>query len=127
MIAITTRVDEPMQSVTYQMTGSAEDSREEASYFLVIHDAIDGPLGNLESVDMDDREDGTGFGGVDVLDSVPSSSGGARFCLTVTDDAADDEVWVVHDCAEGDAQGVTKFTALVDCSRSFCVNMAVEI
>jgi hypothetical protein len=74
---------------------------------------------------VDNREDGTRLSRVDILDSMPSGSGGASLCLTVTDDAADDEVWVVHDGAEGDAEGVAELTTLVDGSWSFCVDMAI--
>ena len=47
------------------------DARKEGSNFLVIHDAIDGPLGNLETVDMDNGDDRSRLSRVDVLVTVP--------------------------------------------------------
>ena len=47
------------------------NSREEGDELLVVHAAIDGTFGNLEAVDVDNGDNGTGFFGVNVLVSVP--------------------------------------------------------
>ncbi len=72
---------------------------------------------------MDDRDNGTGLGWVDVLVCVPGSGSGTCFGLTVTDNAGNDEIGFVHDGTEGDAEGVPKLTTFVDGAWSSSVDM----
>lgn len=44
--------------------------------------------------------------------------------FTVTDNAGDDEIRVIHDCAECDAQGVAELTTFVDRSGRLSIDMS---
>jgi len=99
---------------------------EEGDDFLVVHGSEDGAFRDFEAVDVEDGEDGTRFGRVDVLEAMPSSSGGTGLCFAIAYDAAYNEVWVVHDGAKGGTECVAEFTAFVDCTRSFGVDVAGE-
>ena len=54
---------------------------------------------------------------------MPGSGSGAGLGLTITNDAGDDEIGLVHDSTEGNAQGVSELTTLVDGSWSFCIDV----
>jgi hypothetical protein len=51
----------------------------------------------------------------------------AAFSFAVAYQASDDQVWVIHDCAEGNSQRVTQFTTLVDRTWSFRVDMTETV
>jgi len=103
------------------------DARKQSSDFFVVHNSEDGPFGNLESVDMEDGKDSARLCRVEILDSVPGSRSRTSFCLSVADDASDNEVRVVHYRTEGNAESVTELTALVNGSRGFGVDMTDKI
>ena len=46
----------------------------ESGELLIIHTAINGTFGNLEAVNVYNWEDGTRFGGIDVLVCVPCTT-----------------------------------------------------
>jgi hypothetical protein len=100
------------------------DVREQADYFLVVHNAKDSAFGDFETVDVEDRKNGTWFGRIDILVTVPCSGSGTCFGLSIAYDAAYNEIRVVHDGAKGYAEGVPEFTAFVDCARSLGIDVA---
>ena len=51
---------------------------EESTHFLVVHGTVNGTLGNLEPIDVNNGNDSAGLGGVNVLVSVPSTSVGTN-------------------------------------------------
>jgi hypothetical protein len=55
---------------------------------------------------------------------MPCSGSRTCLCFAVAYDATYDEVWVVHDRAEGSTKGIPEFTALVDSSRCLGVDVA---
>ena len=50
---------------------NSDHKPEESNDLFVVHGSINGPLGNLETVDMDNGDYRPGFSGVDVLVTVP--------------------------------------------------------
>src|ERR1700712_4644833 len=50
---------------------------------------------------------------------MPCSRRGAGLRFTIADDAADDQIWVVHYRAETDTQSIPEFSALVNGPGSF--------
>jgi hypothetical protein len=118
------------------------DIREKRRQLFIVHGSVDGSFGDLESIDVHDGKDGTGFGRVDVLESVPCAgiifsvvddrtrkksvdlrSCGSSLSLSVTYYACNHEVWFIHDGAKGYTQGVAQFTAFVDGSGSCAVDV----
>ena len=51
--------------------------------------------------------------------------GRASLCFTITDYADDDQVGLVHDSTEGDAESVAELSTFVDGSRGLCVDVTV--
>ena len=96
---------------------------EECCDLLVVHRSVDGTLRDLEAVDVHDRQDRARLGRVDVLVAVPRGGSGTGLGLTVTNDASDDEVGLVHDGTEGHAQSVAELTTLVDGSGGLSVDV----
>ena len=91
---------------------------------------------------MEDGDDGSRLGGVDVLDGVPGaatvsrvlySEGADLRCsrttlgLTISNNAGDDQVWVVHDCTKRDGQRVTQLATLVDGPWGFGVDVTEQL
>ena len=58
------------------MLRKKEGLREESGHLLVVHAAVDGTLGDLEAVYVNDRQDCTRLCGVDILVAVPGTEGG---------------------------------------------------
>lgn len=105
---------------------------EERRELLVVHRAVDRALRDLESVDVHDRDHRARLGGVDVLVPMPRAMneevsgegqggkredtrcGGTGLGFAISDDADDDEVWLVHDSTERDAERVSELATFVD-------------
>ena len=101
-------------------------SRKEGRDFLVVHGTVDGTLGDLEAINVDDGEDSTRLCRVNVLVAMPGGGGRASLGFTIADDTSDDEIWFVHDCTERHAQRVAELTTLMDGSRGLSVNVATD-
>ena len=52
---------------------------------------------------------------------------GASLGFTVADYADNDEIWLVHDSTERDAECICEFTTLVDGSWSLSIDVTVRI
>jgi len=91
---------------------------------------------------MEDRDDSSRLGRVDVLDGVPGaatvsrvlySEGADLRCsrttlgLAISNKAGNNQVWVIHNCTERDSQRVTQLTTLVDGSWGFGVDVTGQV
>ncbi len=76
-------------------------------------------VGDLVTVEMEDRQNGPIRGRIEELVAVPAGREGPGLGLAVADDAADQEIRVVEGRAEGVGQRVAELAALVDRARRF--------
>jgi hypothetical protein len=76
---------------------------------------------------MDDRNNGAGFGRIDVLGSVPGSSSGTSLGFAITDNTSNDEIRLVHDSTIGYTEGITEFATFVNGTGSFGINVALKV
>ena len=83
------------------------------SKFFIAHPSQDRWVGDLETVDLQDRQNGTILDWVDELVREPGSSQRTSFGFTVTDFNSCDLVWVVQNCTYTVGQGVTQFPTFV--------------
>lgn len=108
---------------------------EEASKLEVVHRSRDRSLGDLEAVDVKNREDGSRLGRVEVLVCVPGSGGGTcmdtegregkrssqpderkesktirrtGLALSITDDSNRNSIGSVHNGSVGDSEGISE-------------------
>jgi hypothetical protein len=81
-------------------------------------------IGDLIAVQMEDREHAPIPRRVKELVAVPAGGERAGFCLTVADDAGDDQIRVVERCPVCMAQRVAEFPALVDAAGGFRSDVA---
>jgi len=58
---------------------------------------------------------------------VPCGGSGTSFGFAIAHDTTYNKVWVVHDSAEGYAEGVAKLTTLVDRTRCLGIDMAGSV
>ena len=71
-------------------------------------------IGNLETIEMEDRHDGAVAGGIEKLVRVPTGRQNARFGLAVANDARNDEIGVVERGTIGVHQRIPQLSAFVD-------------
>jgi hypothetical protein len=90
---------------------------EEGANLVVGRPGQHGRVGDLVSVEVEDREDGAVAGGIQKADPFPGSGQRAGLCLAVPDDRGDDEVRVIEGSAERVAEDVAKLAALVNRAR----------
>ena len=81
-------------------------------------------VGDLEAVEVQDRQHRAVRDGVDELVAVPRGGERAGLGLAVADDAGGDEVRVIHHGAEGVRERVAQLAALVDGARRLGRDMA---
>ena len=87
---------------------------EEALHFLMAHAGEDGGVGDLEAVQVQDRQHGAVGNGVHELVAVPGGSQRASLGLAVTHHAGGDQAGVIRHGTEGVGQRIAQFAALVD-------------
>ena len=90
---------------------------EQALQLLVGDPGQDRRLGDLEAVEVEDRQDRAVGDGVEELVGMPGGGQRAGLGLAVADDAGDDQVRVVERRAEGMADRIAQLAALVDRAR----------
>ena len=74
---------------------------EQVDLFLAADAGEHGRIGDLESVEMKDRKNYAVAHGIEELVGMPTRRQGARFRLTVADDAGHNQIWIVERCAVG--------------------------
>ena len=74
---------------------------EEVDLFLAADAGEHGRIGDLESIEMKDRKNRAVARGIEEFVGMPARGQGARFRLTVADDAGHDQIWIVERCAIG--------------------------
>src|SRR5579883_298024 len=94
--------------------------------FVVAHGAINSGIGDFVAIDVYDGQNGAGFGGVEEFVAMPGSGGRACLCLAIPYDAGDNEVWIIHRCAERGGEGVAKFSPFMDGAGDAGIEMAGE-
>ena len=72
---------------------------------------------------MQDRENGTRSSWVNVFVTMPGSGCRSCLCFAITDYACNDEIRVIHDCAERDTESIAQFTTFMD--RAWCLGTDV--
>ena len=82
--------------------------------FLVLDAREDGRVADLETVQVQDRQNRSVRDRIEKLVGLPGGRQRARFGLAVADDAGDDQPRIVERGAEGVAQRISEFPALVD-------------
>ena len=85
--------------------------------FLVLDAGEDRRIADLEAVEVQDRQNRAVRDRIEKFVGLPGGRQGARFGLAVADDAGDDEPRIVERGAEGVAQRISEFAALVDGAR----------
>ena len=76
-------------------------------------------IGNLVTVEMQDRQHRAVGGRIEKLIGMPCRGQRAGFRLAIADHAGDDEIGIIEHRAEGMAERITQFAALVDRARAF--------
>ena len=94
------------------------------SKLIIIHASVNRSFADLEAVDMDDWDNGTGFLGIDIFVTVPYRSSGSSLCLSISYNACHNKIRLIYDSAERYSQSITKLAALMDGAGSLCINMA---
>ena len=89
-------------------------AEEELFQFLVLDAGEDRRVADLESVEVQDRQNRAVRDRIQEFVGLPSGRQRARFGLAVADDARDDEPRIVERGAEGVAQRISEFAALVN-------------
>ena len=89
-------------------------TEEELFQFLVLDAGEDRRVADLESVEVQDRQNRAVRDRIEEFVGLPGGRQRARFGLAVADDAGDDEARIVERGAEGVAQRISEFAALVD-------------
>ena len=94
------------------------------TYPLIAHAPKQGRIGDLVTVEMEDRQDRAIMHRIEKLVRMPR--GGERSCLglAVADDAGHDQVGIIKGRAIGVHQRLTEFAALMYRSRRFRRGMA---
>ena len=87
---------------------------EELLQFLVLDAREDRRIADLEAVQVQDRQNRPVRDRIEKFVGLPGGRQGARFGLAVADDAGDDQPRIVERGAEGVAQRISEFAALVD-------------
>ena len=76
-------------------------------------------VGDLEAVEMKDRQNGAVARGIEEFVGMPARGQRAGFRLAVANDAGDDQVRIVEGRAIGVCQGIAQLAAFVDRARCF--------
>src|ERR1051326_79855 len=76
-------------------------------------------IGDLETIEVQDWQDRAIACRGQKLVGMPAGGEGARFCFTVTDDAGDDQVWIVEGGAVGMEQRIAQLAAFMDRAGRF--------
>lgn len=91
---------------------------------------------------MENGNDGSRLGRVDVLDGVPGTTTVSQVScsgeidlrcsrttlgLTISNNAGDNQVWVIHDCTKRDSQRVTELTTFMDGSWGFGIDVTEQL
>lgn len=58
---------------------------------------------------------------------MPCSRGWASLRLSISNDASHNEIWVVHDGAERNAEGIAEFTSLVNGARCTGIDVTADL
>ena len=87
---------------------------EELLQFLVLDAREDCRVADLEAVEVQDRQNRAVRDRIEKFVGLPGGRQGARFGLAVADDAGDDETRIVERGAEGVAERISEFAALVN-------------
>ena len=87
---------------------------EELFQFLVLDAREDCRIADLEAVEVQDRQNRAVGDRIEKFVGLPGGRQGARFGLAVADDAGDDEPGIVERGAEGVAERISEFAALVN-------------
>ena len=87
---------------------------EELLQFLVLDAGEDCRVADLEAVEVQDRQNRAVRDRIEKLVGLPGGRQRARFGLAVADDAGDDQPGIVERGAEGVAQRISEFAALVN-------------
>ena len=99
---------------------------EQVDELCIAHRGEDGGRGDLEAIEVQDRQDRARGRRIEELGAMPGRGGWTGFGLAVADDAGDDEIRIVECGAEGGCQRVTKLSALVDGARHGRAEVAGE-
>ena len=76
-------------------------------------------IGDLVTIQMQNRKDTSVTRGVEKLVAVPSGGERTGFGFAVSDNAADDEIGIVEGCSISMAQRIAELAAFVDAAGSF--------
>ena len=85
--------------------------------FLMLDTSQYGRVTDLVAIEVQDRQHGSVETWVQELVGLPCGSQRTRFCLTIADDAGDDQTWIVERSPEGMAERVPKLTTFMNRSR----------
>ena len=97
---------------------------QQVGQFLAADARQHGRIGDLEAVEMQDRQHRAVARRVEKLVGVPAGGQRAGFRLAVADDAGDDQIGIVEGRAIGVQQRIAQFAALMDRARRFRRDMA---
>ena len=97
--------------------GRPAAAAKELFQFLVLDAREDRRIADLESVQVQDRQNRSIRDRIEKLVGLPGGRQGTGLGLAVADDAGDNESWIVERGAEGVAERISKLTALVNRTR----------
>ena len=97
--------------------GRPPAAAEELFQLVVLDAGEDSRIADLEAVQVQDRQDRPVRDRIEKFVGLPGGGQGAGFRFAVADDACDDQPRIVERGAEGMAQRITEFAALVNGSR----------
>jgi hypothetical protein len=98
-------------------------SRKQGHDLLIVHRPGNCPLGDLEPIGVQDRDNRSGFLRVNVLRGVPRCSCRSRLSFAVSNDTRHDKIRIIHHGSPRNRQRISEFPALVDAAGTLRIDV----